>query len=841
MEQNMSFPQLSAHRTALCTLAVFLPVALTLGSTATAQAPNETKLTAFDAEDNDYFGTVAIDGDTLLVGARHDASRSAYVFVRSGTGWALQDQLTVSSASAFGASVALSGDTAVVGGFDGFLYTNSAFVFVRSGTTWSLEAELIPNDSARDFAHSVALSGDTAIIGAPGTGRPEGNRFGAAYVFSRSGTTWTQTAKLTASDGMQGDKFGFSVALSEDTAIFGAVEDFPHAGPGSAYVFVGSGANWSQQAKLLPSNGEAYDWFGGSVALSGDTALVGSKLDWSPKKNSGSAHVFVRSGTTWSQQAKLTASDALENDWFGTSVALSGDGHTALVGAEKAKLLNSAYLFRRTGTTWSQDARLTASDGVGGDGSRFGWSVSMSQDGSRAVVGAPWDKGENPEGFRRGSVYVYDLGGTAPPTADAGSDFSVNECQLSVMLDGSGSSDLDGDPLSYAWAQIAGTVVVLSDPTAAQPTFDAPLVAFGGETLSFELTVTAAGESAVDTVSVTVVNVNHPPVADPGDDLTVAEGSPVTLHGEDSFDIDNDPFSHSWVQVSGSPTVTLIGAGTANPSFTAPVVGGNGAPGVVTTLVFELTVDDGFPPDAPAPGYTFGDAVGSVAVDITNVNNDPIAAAGADQTVDENGTVTLDGSTSSDPDDDMLSYAWTQIGGTGVAITDQFTAMPSFSAPFVSAGGEDFTFELAVYDGFGGSATDTVVVHVLNANDPPLVSAATPTIETLWPPNHGLVQVGITGVSDPDSNATITIDCVTQDEPTSGTGDGDTAIDAIISADGTVLLRAERSGGGNGRVYHIHFTASDLEGSASGVVTVGVSHKKKTAAIDDGELHDSTH
>ena len=117
-------------------------------------------------------------------------------------------------------------------------------------------------------------------------------------------------------------------------------------------------------------------------------------------------------------------------------------------------------------------------------------------------------------------------------------------------------------------------------------------------------------------------------------------------------------------------------------------------------------------------------------------------------------------------------------------------------------------------DDFGGTATDTVVVHVQNANDPPLVSAARPSIACLWPPNHKLVEVGIVGVSDPDDNATITIDRVTQDEPTNGLRGGDTAVDAIINPDGTVLLRAERWGKGDRRVYYVHFSASDLECSA---------------------------
>jgi hypothetical protein len=145
------------------------------------------------------------------------------------------------------------------------------------------------------------------------------------------------------------------------------------------------------------------------------------------------------------------------------------------------------------------------------------------------------------------------------------------------------------------------------------------------------------------------------------------------------------------------------------------------------------------------------------------------------------------------------------------------------------------------HDGFGGTSTDTATVSVTNLNDPPTISGAAASLSTLWPPDHRMVLISITGVVDPNSNATITVTGVTQDEPTNGLGDGDTAIDAIINPDGTVLLRSERSGKGDGRVYRLSFTASDLEGSSSGVVKVVVPKSKKTdVAIDSGLVFDST-
>ena len=422
--------------------------------------------------------------------------------------------------------------------------------------------------------------------------------------------------------------------------------------------------------------------------------------------------------------------------------------------------------------------------------------------------------------------------------ADAGLDVAVNEGQP-VTLDGTASTGSDGIELSYSWVQIGGTAVTLIGADTSQPYFTTPYVALGGETLDFELTVTGDGLSNSDQVSISVVNINHVPVADAGIDQSIVEGSSVTLDGSDSFDMDSDLFSYTWTQISGTPAV-ITGADTASPSFIAPTSTVGGAPGIIATLVFKLSVDDGYPKDAPADGYTFADAEDTVTIEVTNVNNDPIADAGTDNTLNENSPIQLNGSASSDPDGDLLSYAWVQIGGPSVTLINDSTAMPSLTTPFVSLGGAVLTFELTVDDGFGGSATDQVLVYVQNANDPPLVSAARPTSECLWPPNHKLVEVGIIGVSDPDDNAVITIDSVTQDEPTNGLGDGDTAVDAVINSDGTVLLRAERSGKEDGRIYHIHFTASDLEGSASGVVEVCVPHNKKSTAVDGGELYDST-
>ena len=309
-------------------------------------------------------------------------------------------KLTVSN-GAFGNSVAISGDTVVVGAVG----TDSAYVFVKSGH-WSdmtETAKLTASDGAEDdgFGNFVAISGDTVVVGAPGSDFSKSS----AYVFVKSGnwSDMTETAKLTVSDWAAGDWFG-PVAISGDTVVFGAYGDDDNGNnSGSAYVFVKSG-HWSdmtETAKLTASDGAAGDWFGASVAISGDTVVVGAYWD----DGKGSAYVFVKSGH-WSdmiETAKLTASDGEYFDNFGASVAISGD--TVMVGAywddDNGNDSGSAYVFVKSGH-WSdmtEPAKLTASDGAEDDG--FGLSVAIS--GDTVVVGAPgYDD-------NKGSAYVFEV------------------------------------------------------------------------------------------------------------------------------------------------------------------------------------------------------------------------------------------------------------------------------------------------------------------------------------------------------------------------------------------------------------------------------------------------
>jgi hypothetical protein len=406
------------------------------------------------------------------------------------------------------------------------------------------------------------------------------------------------------------------------------------------------------------------------------------------------------------------------------------------------------------------------------------------------------------------------------PRADAGPDQVVNEGDA-VLLDGSSSSDPLSRSLTFTWTQIAGPAVSLDLSNPARPAFQAPFVPADGATLSFQLVVNnGSADSAPDVVDIHVKNVNHPPVADAGADQIVGEGAQVALDGASSFDEDGEPLRFSWTQTAG-PTVILSDPTSPSPTFTAPMVGPAGE-----TLTFELGVTDGI-----------DTSTDTVNVIVENINHAPVANAGDDQTADENTIVHLDGSASSDPDGDPLTYSWTQAGGLPVVLSDPSSPTPSFTAPDLVQGGESLTFRLLVNDGSLDSAPDEVVISVLDSNNTPACELARAVPDVLWPPNHKLVSVSVEGVSDPQGNpVTIRVTRVTQDEPV-----GDSAPDAVLQGEG-LLLRAERDGsGGNGRVYMVHFTATAPGRTAcTGTVKVIVPDGGSGDAVDDGQVYDST-
>ncbi len=416
----------------------------------------------------------------------------------------------------FGFSIAASGDTVVVGApredsnatgvnsnpiNNSATFAGAAYVFVRAGPTWIQEAYLKASNTGSfdEFGGSVAVSGDIIVVGAvsedsssTGVDGAQSDdsafRSGAAYVFARSGSTWTQEAYLKASNTDAQDEFGFAVAASGDTVVVGARwEDSGASGidgdqlnnavgqSGAAYVFVRSGSTWSQEAYVKPSNPDLSDSFGSSVAVSGDTMLIGAPLERSNATGvnggqsdnsgfgSGAAYVFTRSGSTWTQEAYLKASNTDPGDLFGNSVALSVD--TAVVGApmessgatgvdgdqlsNTADSAGAAYVFARSGSTWSQQAYLKASNT--GDDDGFGGSVAAF--GDTVVVGARGEDSNATSGAGNQSNNSASAAGAAYGFARSGSSWSQE-----FYLKASNASE--DDLFGHAVGAAAGTIVV---------------------------------------------------------------------------------------------------------------------------------------------------------------------------------------------------------------------------------------------------------------------------------------------------------------------------------------------------------------------------------------------
>ncbi len=448
----------------------------------------------------------------------------------------------------FGISVAVDGNTAVVGAIgegsnatgvngnqtdDSIPRAGAVYVFVRNGNTWSQQAYLksAAPDGDDYFGYSVEISGDTIVVGVPNedsnatgingnaTDDSAGNS-GAAYIFTRSGITWSQQAYLKASNTDGGDGFGEHVAIDGDTVLIGAPyedsngssqSDDSVSNAGAAYVFTRSGVTWSQQAYVKSPNPDLVDYFGVGIDISGDTAVVSAKNEDSNATgvngnsadntvtDSGAAFVFTRSGVTWSQQAYLKASNTESNDWFGQSVGIDGD--TIVVGApgedsngagqadNSVTSAGAAYVFTRSGITWSQQAYLKAANTTFGDSQGDGFGVAVAISGDSALVSAPGEDGNatgingdqtNNTALNSGAGYLFTRSGVTwtqqqylkASNTSPGDDFSQTQIGidgdtviLGAWLEDSNATGVDGDG-SNNLAGNAGAAYIFA-PTAA--------------------------------------------------------------------------------------------------------------------------------------------------------------------------------------------------------------------------------------------------------------------------------------------------------------------------------------------------------------------------------------
>jgi uncharacterized protein (TIGR03437 family) len=436
-----------------------------LAAAAHAQYVQQSKLTPGSALGSPAAGTsvaASADGNTVIVGGPDDnqGAGAAWVYTRAGDQWTLQAKLVGTGSvgvAGQGSSVAISadGNTAVVGGTNDNTGTGAIWFFTRSNGVWTQQGPRLWGTVLSGLSHqggSVAISadGNTVIEG----GDLDNNNMGAAWVFTRSNGVWSiLPSKLVGTGGLGAPHQGASVALSADgtTALVGGPEDT--SGTGAAWVFTLNGGTWVQQARLLGVGVPINAGFGTSVALSsdGNTALVGAPRDTS---NTGSLWVFTRSNGQWTQQGpKLTGSAAAPSRFLGQSVAFSGDGNTALAGGPggtdsifgHAPAIGATWVFRRSNGAWSQQQGPLAGTGVVGNDALQGTAVALSSDGSTAVIGGPIDNS------RLGAAWVFVRPASVSPpsiTVQPASQniFSGQSATLTVVASGPGA-------LSYQWYQ----------------------------------------------------------------------------------------------------------------------------------------------------------------------------------------------------------------------------------------------------------------------------------------------------------------------------------------------------------------------------------------------------
>jgi hypothetical protein len=561
------------------------------------------------------------------------------------------------SSQQFGYSVAISGDTAVVGahfessGATGVNGTptgtilgssGAAYVFVRSGGGWTQQAYLKASNTraAANFGESVAISGDTIVVGAVAAAVPPSLvSTGAAYVFVRTGNAWSQQALLSASNLGPGDQFGKSVAISGDTIVVGAHREASAAAgvdadqddnsalqAGAAYVFVREGSTWTQQAYLKASNPDVDDFFGFSVSVSGDTVVVGAPSEDSHATGidgdqasdtaslAGAAYVFWRTGETWTQQAYVKASNTFQGQQFGYSVAVSRD--TLVVGSRletslgtgvngdqttnRASAVGAAYVFERNSGTWSQHAYLKASNA--GQFDQFGYAVAISR--NVIVVGAI-EEDSSATGINGNQADNSLTGaGAAYVFVRSGGDWSQHSY---LKASNTGLEDSFGNAVAvsggtivvgafFEWSNATGVNGNQADNSAFQA---GAAYVFNLPNTAPTITTSSITRWPATTVSSTIASVDDTEDGPGALEVTIESANPsngVTLSG--------------LANVAGNVTAdVVVGAGASSASFlirATDVWGGSAESTFEVTVVPPVSIAPDLSPAANASGWHHG-------------------------------------------------------------------------------------------------------------------------------------------------------------------------------------------------------------------------------------------
>lgn len=736
-----------------------------------------TKLVASDASASDEFGyAVAISGDTAVIGAYRDEvagneAGAAYVFIKIGGVWVQQQKLQSSDIAAFdnfGISVAISGDTIAIGANsddDGGTDTGSVYVFTRSTGVWTQRTKLNASDAAASdfFGKSLSISGNTIAVGANGA-----EIGGAAYVFTGSNATWTEQKKLTASDAASEDDFGQSIALSGDTLLVGAhADDDAGTSSGSAYVFTRSGTTWTQQQKLTAADADENDQFGFSVGLSGNTIVVGSRFDSDSGRSSGSAYIFTRSGTTWNQQAKLTADDAATDDQFGVAVNICND--TVIVGAsgndDTAEGSGSAYIFLRNGTTWAQQEKINASDPAENDA--FGCAVAV--DLYNVIVGAVFDAGG-------GSAYTFDLtpAYTLTVTNGTGDGKYLDTNVVPVVA-------VNFDPVAYHfvnWTTSDGGTIANADVESTNYTMPANDVEL---TANFEINTYTVTYNAGANGAITGTT---PQTIDHGSDASQVTATPDTGYYFVNWSDGSTDNPRTDTNITADLTVTANFAIITYDLLYVADAGGTITGDALQTV--EHGSDGTKVTAVPRPGYYFvnwSDGLLTAARTDTNVTQDMTVSANFAENPSYSLTV-VDGAGSGNyaegsindivadtRKDNKVFKNWSTSDGGTIADPKSTTTtytMPANNATVTANFVEGYILTVNFGTGSGGYETGTVVTVIADATAPGMLfDKWTGDVANVADVNSSITTITITD-SDVEITATYAVDPATATSITIG-------------------------------------------------------------------------
>lgn len=675
---------------------------------------NEVKILPSDGTAGKKFGiSVCVSGNYAIVGAEGDSasgngSGAAYVFNDTGGSWTQSSKLTASDGTSmdnFGRSAGISGDYAIVGApgdDDNGSGSGSAYVFLRSGSSWTQQAKLTPSDGAAsdNFGCSVAISGAYAIVGAEGDG--DGSYYGAAYIFYRSGASWTEQAKLTADTPAAFDFFGRAVSISGDYAAIGADRsDAAGEDSGAVYMFQRSGT-WTRQARLMGGDSAAFDYFGGTVCIAGDLMIVGAEGDDDMGSGSGSAYIFQRGVSGWTNQGKLTAADGTAGAAFGSGVTITSDH--AVVGAmqddEDAPDAGAVYIYRRNIGTWEFRSKRTASDGD--EGNLLGCAVSASGD---IVLAGAYN--ERSSGANSGAAYFFPME-TPPSVGDITFETDENTPVDAFLVGG----DLENDSLTFGIVTppANGTADIVNAGTGE---FTYTPLAYDSGTQTF---VYRATDGMAYSEPATYTLVIHPVANTPLLNVTAAIGGaedaeiPLSMESPALIDTDGSETLDN-ATVSGVPDGASLSAGLDNANGTwtiAPALlsGLSVTPPANSDTDFTLTVTVRAIETA---NNDTAEAMADIEVTVNAVADPPAVSAPAEVSGNENTVIPLniesvalvdtDGSETLNP----VEISGVPIGATLSVGTDNGGGIWTVSADLLAElaltpvpdSGDDFTLTLS--------------------------------------------------------------------------------------------------------------------------------------------------